>query len=397
MSIKNGTFLIYRNFFVVWCGHLLMDLMLGVWPVFKTLARLDLTKAGLIAGCGMFVGEGLQLIFGVLSDRGHHKRLIACGLLLMAGVAFFAYAQSYLFLFLLILLAYLGSSAFHPAAVGLIGQWFESSSGVFVSLFFAGGTLGAAMSQSIFSATYTAFEGKTWILMLPVVVIGVALMAIKTPGRGDGAAASLRDQLRGLRPHLRNLGSFFTLQVLLQTLLLSMIFLLPDILRGRGFPDWFALGGAHLFFVSGTALFSVPAGHFADRYGARHVLFAAIAFSGLFLYLFLMLSSIALPMCAVLLFFLGGAMGVGNPVIVASGSRCVGPELRGLAGGILMGGATCVASLGMMATSGIAALFSDEPPAQALQVMGILYLVAMLVVICSRSIQENVRMIKAAL
>jgi hypothetical protein len=54
---------------IIWMSHILMDFMLGVWTIYKTLAGLNLVVAGSIAGASIFIGEGLQLYFGYLSDR----------------------------------------------------------------------------------------------------------------------------------------------------------------------------------------------------------------------------------------------------------------------------------------------------------------------------------------
>jgi FSR family fosmidomycin resistance protein-like MFS transporter len=50
-------------------GHFAVDCCTGIWPVFKTLAHLDIVRAGLIATAGSMAGNGLQVAFGLLADR----------------------------------------------------------------------------------------------------------------------------------------------------------------------------------------------------------------------------------------------------------------------------------------------------------------------------------------
>lgn len=66
---------------LMWVAHFFVDTMLGIWPVFKSLAQIDLAKAGLIVAVGALIGEGSQLIFGSFSDRGYRKILIIGGLI----------------------------------------------------------------------------------------------------------------------------------------------------------------------------------------------------------------------------------------------------------------------------------------------------------------------------
>ena len=44
-------------------AHFFVDTMLGVWPIYKSMAQFDMAKAGLIVAAGAFIGEGSQLFF----------------------------------------------------------------------------------------------------------------------------------------------------------------------------------------------------------------------------------------------------------------------------------------------------------------------------------------------
>ena len=97
---------------LLWIGHFLVDFMIGVFSVYKTMVGLDLAMAGMIAFLGALIGEGSQALFGSLSDRGRRGPLVALGLVLTCGSVMMAYTQNYLFIFPLILLTYLGSASF---------------------------------------------------------------------------------------------------------------------------------------------------------------------------------------------------------------------------------------------------------------------------------------------
>ena len=90
-----------RSLLVIWFCHLSVDFFTGIWPAYKTLAGLDITKAGLILGLAGFLGDGSQLFFGALADRSLRKKLVAVGLILACFASFLTLFSSYFFLFLL--------------------------------------------------------------------------------------------------------------------------------------------------------------------------------------------------------------------------------------------------------------------------------------------------------
>ena len=99
--------------FVLWLGHFFVDFMISIWAVYKTMAHIDLAIAGLISTFCAFTGEGMQLVFGSLSDKGYRKPLIALGILSTAGVSLLPYTDSFTLMWLLFLITCLGSGAFH--------------------------------------------------------------------------------------------------------------------------------------------------------------------------------------------------------------------------------------------------------------------------------------------
>lgn len=365
---------LFQSFFVIWLGHLILDFMLGVWPVFKILAELDLAKAGLIAGIGMFVGEGSQLLFGFLSDRGYHKKLIIAGILLASSVSFLAYSKSYLLLFLLILFTYIGAGAFHPAAAGMVGSWSNARKGIYLTLFSSGGMAGSALSQSIFSKSFEFFNGHTLIFLIPAAFLGIWFYFHSFPPQKlSEKKVNLRRFLKWIKPQKKELVTLYLTQVFMQSLIFSFIFLLPDILYLRGYEEWFCLGGAHFCFVIGSALMSVPAGYFADRYSHRSVLIVAVLASVLGFYFFLLTSPLSTLMTAFLLIGMGGCMGILHPVIVAAGNGLVPVHASSVISASLMGGASCLAGFGLIATGFMADMFTHESPIKALEILGILF------------------------
>src|SRR5947207_1300593 len=94
---------------LLWCAHFLVDFMLGIWSVYKTMAFFDLGIAGIMAAFAAIVGEGSQLIFGSLSDKGYGKRLIILGLLMTMGNVLLPFTGTYLAVLLFFTITCIGS------------------------------------------------------------------------------------------------------------------------------------------------------------------------------------------------------------------------------------------------------------------------------------------------
>ncbi len=58
------SFVAIRSLIFLALAHFLVDFMIGIWAIYKTIAHLDLFLAGVISGVGAFIGEGMQIFFG---------------------------------------------------------------------------------------------------------------------------------------------------------------------------------------------------------------------------------------------------------------------------------------------------------------------------------------------
>ncbi|MBI5547478.1 MAG: hypothetical protein HY901_26650, partial [Deltaproteobacteria bacterium] len=145
-------------------GHLAVDCCTGIWPVYKTLAHLDLHLAGAIATAAGMIANGLQIAFGILGDRGHSRALLVVGVLLSSAVTFVPYTSHYGLLFALVLLTAVGSAAFHPVGAGAAGSLSRRRTGVLMATFLAGGYVGYSLSQVAFTAAWRRAPGATALL-----------------------------------------------------------------------------------------------------------------------------------------------------------------------------------------------------------------------------------------
>jgi MFS transporter, FSR family, fosmidomycin resistance protein len=332
-------------------GHFAVDCCTGIWPVYKTLAHLDLAKAGLIATLGSMIGNGLQLGFGLLADRGWRRRLLVLGVPLAGAATFVPWVHSYFFLFVLVLATYVGSAAFHPAGTGAAGTLSRTRTGAMVGIFLAGGYGGYALSQLLFSAIYVRSAALTPLLVLLPVLAATAI-AVRVPPTASARHAGPPTRTL-LRQHRGLLAALFVVQVFATAINLAVVFLLPDLMEARHAPRWMASGGAHFAFVLGACLSLLPAGYAADRWGARRALLVANLATGVLLAALLSRTSASL-LDLLLVAGFGAFNGINNVVSVAEGNRTL-PGQPSAVSAALMGMPWCIAAVAAV----VAGLLAD--------------------------------------
>ena len=321
-------------------GHLSVDACMGIWPVFKVLARLDLGTAGLIAAAAAIAGNGLQLLFGPLADRGLRRLLIGAGVVVAGAVCFLPLAGSPSALLALMVVAAAGSAAFHPSAAGLAGGASRERSGLAVAVFLAGGYLGFAFSQLAFAAAYRGLPaGGVALFCAAPAALGLAFLAFRrAPASGAGAGPAARTAAvaaPGAAPWGR-LAVLFAIQGLASAVGTAVLFLLPELFTAAGGGQVLALGGAHCLVTLAALAALVPAGMARDRLGARPVLLVTNLASGLCL---AVLATRGATQPAILLASVLGFSAlnaVNNVVALAEGTRLLAHR-RSSASALLMG------------------------------------------------------------
>lgn len=363
---------------LLWIGHFLVDFMLGIWSVFKTMSALDLGIAGIMAAIAAFIGEGAQVFFGNLSDRGYRNRLILVGIFLASANVFLAFTESYALLLLLFMMTCIGSGAFHPTAVSLIGSLTSRQKGLYISIFSSGGALGMALSQMIFTQTHTYFNGNTLLLIIPSILIIFVLIAcgyFKKTAREEGSSQHASFNLQMFRDYFKDipLRRLYIAQVCNQTIFWGTIFLLPDVLVTRGYEPSIAYGGGHFAFIIGSAFMMIPSGYLADRFSPRSVILVCSLSGMIFFYTLLFIPFLSPFYLIPLLAVAGSFLGVVQPVAVALGNE-LGKKNPGMVSAFTMGLVWCVSeTIGPAGSGLLSKLFVEDAPAKSLMVFGLLF------------------------
>ena len=359
---SNGTVAI-GTFIAAVVAHVMADFMgMSVWPVYKTLAGLDVAKAGWIATIVAMSGTALQPLFGSIADRFGPRRVILLGTLLTSLALLlgpladyqtalnrclptvFGLSGFYLVVFIILAAGRLGQDMFHPAGAGIAGSFSVRRGSTFLAIFIAVGSIGFGLSQIAFRTVYNNLGHHTEILFLPAAILWVFVWKSCRPLETlHTERISLIASFRALRPMARQLTALFLILTISSGVLSGLFFLMPEFAHEKGYPAWLGQGGAFGLLIFGATVFMVPMGHLADRIGRRRTLIAMTILSAISYHAIVRLT---LPVPAfVLLCLAGGAfLGTVNPLGVAFGQRIAPRGNVSIVSAILMGWAWCLGS-----------------------------------------------------
>lgn len=353
-----------KTFLSLVVAHMMIDCFGGIWPVFKKLAGLNLEWAGLIFFATSLIAMAMQPLFGLWADWGQRRLLIIIGAVMVCTAMFlgtvgrypsFALDRTgYLVMALILLTVKMGQAMFHPAGASLAGGLSERRRSTFVSVFIAGGMLGFAASQGLFSLVYTTTNGHSELLLVVgmLVVAGVVVWCRPLEER-DVTHDNIWKTLMALRPIWVQLLLLYLLLSLLSGLHAGLIFLLPEFLEARDYPPWMIYGGGIALITSGAVIVIVPAGYLADRVGRRKLMLLFLTVSVAMYFTMVLLPTLPLPGFMVLCLLTGGGLGATSPLGIALG-QSLSPRHQSLISGVLMGLAWALGSVSTWITGHLA-------------------------------------------
>jgi MFS transporter, FSR family, fosmidomycin resistance protein len=343
--------------------HLIVDLINSERAILLTFLSvpLGLNNAALGFFNTMYVVAGsiIQPVFGFLADRIGPRWLAMGGVLWLGG--FFALAlvvpgQAALWL---LVVASMGSAAFHPAGVmqaTLRGQThFSGRETTSAAIFFVFGQSGFFFGPVLGGPLLDRF-GPLGLLMLVSLAlptgmnVGYRLRRAPLAAPAVGAARTLRNP-SGDGPV--NAGRVYRLLPLLAFALVAafqawsqqnMITFVPKYIHDLGqSPSVYGLMTA--LFMGGSALGNGFGGGLADRFGKRRVAITALTLASLPLFL---VGSVGWSMWLLLFIPLGGALtGAVQSIIVVLAQRML-PSGMALASGLILGFMFSAGALGTL-------------------------------------------------
>lgn len=336
-------------------AHLILEAGFNFLPVTYALLipKLSLTysQIGTMVLLMTIAGTVTQPLFGWLSDRGD-PRLIVVASLLWGGslMGLVGFMPTYGALVALVLLAALGSAAFHPPAAALSSVTEAGNRGRAMSLFSVGGNLGAALSPVIVGVALSVGGLGATAVLVPLSLGTGFLMARRLRGvpqprhqaRADAGTAARAGSFAALLAMILVVGARSYFQQALMTYL-------PEWLRTHGQSLTMA-GMALSLFMIAVSVGSLFGGSLSDRIGRLRVI--AFSLGLMVLGQWLLLRTTGAPqMAAVLL--VGLMIGASFPVTIVLAQEAW-PQSIGFASAMVMGIGWLPAGLGAWVVGQIA-------------------------------------------
>ena len=143
-------------------AHTLTDtfasMLTALLPTLQVRFGLSESTLALLVAMLSFSTSVTQPFLGALADRYGARLISAVGIVLVTALlSLMSIAPTLPLLFALLFVGGLGSAAFHPAGTSLARAAYPQNTGLAVSLFGAGGTLGLALGPIVVLAVVASF------------------------------------------------------------------------------------------------------------------------------------------------------------------------------------------------------------------------------------------------
>jgi len=340
-------------------AHFTLDLYPSILPIMLpflvTSLHLSYTQAGLVA-TAYLVGSSLtQPLFGYLADRFTPRILGPLGVIWTAAfIVSAAYAWSYPILLGCILLAALGSAAFHPQGAAQASVISGEPRATSLALFSFGGSLGYALGPLMGGVVFSNLGLRSAVLLLLPALVALPLLLVRPPVEREERKAPLerRNPIEwGATPWLV-VASVAMIVLLRPWAFTSLTTYLPLLYQNRGYSLFLASQVLFLFLIS-SAFGGVLTAFLADRFGPQKVLAFSLALSSPMIYLFLYAPGAWPYLLAISLgIFLGGLI----PVVTFVAQNLFSGSAA-MASGFALGGQFTAGGIGVAVTGFLADRF----------------------------------------
>ncbi len=326
-----------RSLWLAGFSHFSLELCHSFMPVLYPLLVLSMglsyTQVGILTLAVSLTASLLQPFFSTLSDRFGAGRVATLSVLwlglLMSVVSL---APNYIALIVLLTLASLGSSAYHPAGAELAASAGQARRGLSLAIFSVGGNLGAAISPLLIALAVTVLGLYASFAILPFVLVSVGLLytQLGTTGR-SGAKARVAHG---------TVGKGFLLGLIL-IVVSAMTRAWFQVALTTYLPAWVESNGGTLaqgsqmlsLLLFALGLGSLLGGPLADRFSAGAVVFASTLLVAPIYWLFLATTG---PAQLTALLLIGITLGTTYPTAIMM-AQDAWPQRTAFAAALVMG------------------------------------------------------------
>jgi FSR family fosmidomycin resistance protein-like MFS transporter len=327
---------IFALFLIHFTGDFFQSFVRPLLPVLADKFALNLTQVGLITGIATFMAFLIQPIFGFLADRYQPRRILLVGLLVgVVAIPQVGIAPHFAVVLVLIGLGSIGSAIYHPTAAGMVSVYAGRRTGLSMSLFGLGGTLGFTIGPVVVGGyiTLLGLQRLPFLTLFGLLVFGMLFFMIPAPDRAGRTQGNLIDTLReGIGNAWKPIMLIWSISVSRAIIEQALLTFIPVLKASEG-HSLVAVGGLLSLFTAGGALSAIACGHLVDRIGFRPVYFFSFALSTPCALLFIHSAGWQLyPMA-----FLSGFLLLATMFPAVALAQQVAPKGRSLVSSIVMG------------------------------------------------------------
>lgn len=341
-------------------AHFINDIYTGmlnpIMPFIAAKLGISMAIATVVLSVSHICSSLLQPVFGFFADNILKRVFIFWGLMFTAVFISFAPSVSHLsILILFVILGSLGSSLFHPQALGFSVRFASADTGKSMGTFIAMGTFGYSLGPVV-SAFVTQFTGLNNMPYLCLIGVIWALFMFKfVPKISDGIVERTHSEfIKAFKDIFSNyrLKLLILISILKSLITTSTSILLPFLWRDMGYMP-FKIGAALFAFSFMSGIGSFVSRDIEKRIGAKRVFYFSMI-STLPLMIMFSLTYKSFPIISFVIFAITGlctAMAMPVTMVMAQSEM---PQYKSIIGGFINGFSWGVIAIFMSALGFIA-------------------------------------------
>jgi FSR family fosmidomycin resistance protein-like MFS transporter len=350
---------IFALFLIHFTGDFFQSFIRPLLPVLADKFFLNMTQVGMITGVATFMAFLIQPAFGYMADRYKSRLVLLVGSLMGAFcIPLVGIAPFFWIVLLLIGLGSISSAIYHPTAAGMVSVYAGLRSGLAMSVFGLGGTLGFTLGPIVCSGYVTLFGLHRLPILTFLGLLGYAVLFVMIPTADD----SDRTQMDFIGLLKDSIGEVWRPIVLIWSIAFARAFLeqslltfIPVLTASEGF-SLVSVGGIISLFTIGGSVSAIVCGHLVDRVGFKPVYFFSFALTSPSILLFVNSQGLQIYPIA----FLTGFLILATSFPAVALAQKVAPRGRSLVSSIVMGLAMGSAGLLLPLTGKMADVFGTR-------------------------------------
>ena len=329
----------------IWLGgaHFVNDIYTGflnpIMPFIAAKIGISMAVATIILSMSHIFSSLLQPIFGFFADQIYKRAFIFWGLLFTSCFIPLAPASPNLFwMIAFIILGSLGSSLFHPQALGLANKFSGAETSKFLGIFIAMGTLGYSVGP-LMSAFVTQFFGLDKMPILSIIgIVWACLMFKFVPKMSNHIIGKHSFKLNTAFKQIlsnRKLNILNIISMLKSLISTSCFILLPFLWKNMGYSPFF-IGFALFVFIFVGGVGSLLSNRFEKLVGTKNVFYFSMISTLPLMFLFVITYK-SFPLFSFAVYFVMGFVTMLAVPVTMNMAQSIMPEYKSIIGGFING------------------------------------------------------------